>query len=53
VAALVTGAAGAIPPFAASSLGSGALVLGALSALAALWIWEHGWLRAGQSVPLS
>ncbi|HYO45254.1 MAG TPA: 4Fe-4S dicluster domain-containing protein [Gemmatimonadota bacterium] len=53
VAALVTGAAGAILPLASSWLGPAALVLGALSALAALWTWEHGWLRAGQSVPLS
>ena len=30
-----------------------ALFSGALVALAALWIWEHAWLRAGQCVPLS
>ena len=30
-----------------------ALAVGALVALAALWIWEHAWLRAGQCVPLS
>jgi formate-dependent nitrite reductase membrane component NrfD len=34
-------------------LGAASLVPGALAALAALWLWEHGWLRAGQSVPLS
>jgi Fe-S-cluster-containing dehydrogenase component/formate-dependent nitrite reductase membrane component NrfD len=53
VAALLTGAAGAILPLTTSTMGPAALVLGALSALAALWTWEHGWLRAGQSVPLS
>ena len=53
VAALLTGAAGAILPLTTPTMGPAALVLGALSALAALWIWEHGWLRAGQIVPLS
>jgi hypothetical protein len=27
--------------------------LGALLALAGLWVWEDLWVRAGQSVPLS
>jgi formate-dependent nitrite reductase membrane component NrfD len=43
VAALDGSAAGARP----AALG------GALVAIAALWIWEHAWLRAGQIVPLS
>jgi hypothetical protein len=28
-------------------------VLGALFALAGLWVWEALWVKAGQSVPLS
>jgi hypothetical protein len=27
--------------------------LGALFALAGLWVWEDLWVKAGQSVPLS
>jgi len=57
-AALGIGAASAALAVAAatlgpSSTGTAALAAGALAALAALWIWEHGWLRAGQCVPLS
>jgi Fe-S-cluster-containing dehydrogenase component/formate-dependent nitrite reductase membrane component NrfD len=58
VGALATGSAGAgLAVVAAiaggSAIASAALAAAALSALAALWIWEHGWLRAGQCVPLS
>jgi Fe-S-cluster-containing dehydrogenase component/formate-dependent nitrite reductase membrane component NrfD len=58
VAALGLGAAAAGFAVAAATLGASpagtaALAVGALTALAALWIWEHGWLRAGQCVPLS
>jgi formate-dependent nitrite reductase membrane component NrfD len=57
-AALGIGAASAALAVAAatlgpSSTGTAVLAAGALAALAALWIWEHGWLRAGQCVPLS
>jgi Fe-S-cluster-containing dehydrogenase component/formate-dependent nitrite reductase membrane component NrfD len=54
-AALATAAAGALFSLAAAvvDLPSAALRPAALGALAALWIWEHAWLRAGQSVPLS
>ena len=51
--ALVVGVAGAALSLAAPWLGPVALAAGAVGALAALWIWEHGWLRAGQIVPLS
>jgi len=30
-----------------------AWALAALLALAALWLWEELWVRAGQSIPLS
>jgi formate-dependent nitrite reductase membrane component NrfD len=58
VGALATGAAAAglavmAAIASASAIATAALVAAALSALAALWIWEHGWLRAGQCVPLS
>jgi formate-dependent nitrite reductase membrane component NrfD len=58
VAALGIGAAAAALAVAAatlggSSAGTAALAVAALAALAALWIWEHAWLRAGQCVPLS
>jgi Ni/Fe-hydrogenase subunit HybB-like protein len=29
------------------------ITLGALLALAGLWVWEDVWVKAGQSVPLS
>jgi hypothetical protein len=59
VAALLTGVAAAILALIAAfadpgaSVRATALVFSALAALAALWTWEHGWLRAGQCVPLS
>jgi Fe-S-cluster-containing dehydrogenase component/formate-dependent nitrite reductase membrane component NrfD len=58
VGALTAGAASAALAVVAatlgpSSAGTAALAAGALAALAGLWIWEHGWLRAGQCVPLS
>jgi hypothetical protein len=31
----------------------GGMVVGALLALAGLWIYEDAWVRAGQSIPLS
>ena len=31
----------------------GGMVLGALLALAGLWVYEDLWIRAGQSIPLS
>ena len=52
-AAFAAGFAGAALALTAPWLGTPAIAGGALSALAALWIWEHGWLRAGQIVPLS
>ena len=51
--ALAAGLAAAALALATPWLGAVALVAAALAALAALWLWEHGWLRAGQSVPLS
>ncbi|HJR53372.1 MAG TPA: 4Fe-4S dicluster domain-containing protein [Gemmatimonadota bacterium] len=45
--ALAAALAGSVP---AQSV---ALFAGGLVALAALWLWEHAWLRAGQCVPLS
>jgi formate-dependent nitrite reductase membrane component NrfD len=58
VGAMATGAAAAALAVTAaiagaSPAGTTALAVGALAALAALWIWEHGWLRAGQCIPLS
>ena len=58
LAAIGTGTAAAILALAALLAGAGATdtaarVSAALVALAALWIWEHAWLRAGQCVPLS
>ncbi|PYN79999.1 MAG: 4Fe-4S ferredoxin [Candidatus Rokuibacteriota bacterium] len=44
VALLIAGAASDSTPLS---------VLGALLALAGLWVWEDLWVRAGQSVPLS
>ena len=58
-AALATGMVGAILSLVGaiaaplSFTETAARLFGALGALAALWIWEHAWLRAGQSVPLS
>ena len=51
--ALAAGLAAAALALATPWLGAVSLVAAALAALAALWLWEHGWLRAGQSVPLS
>jgi hypothetical protein len=31
----------------------GGMVIGALLALAGLWVYEDVWVRAGQSIPLS
>jgi Fe-S-cluster-containing dehydrogenase component/formate-dependent nitrite reductase membrane component NrfD len=55
LAAVGTGAAAAILVLLAVVAGTSpaALAAGTLAALAALWIWEHAWLRAGQCVPLS
>jgi formate-dependent nitrite reductase membrane component NrfD len=59
LAAMAAGAAAAILALASVLAGTDAgvqpvaLASGALVALAALWIWEHAWLRAGQCVPLS
>jgi len=59
LAAMAAGAAAAILALASVPAGTDAgvqpvaLASGALVALAALWIWEHAWLRAGQCVPLS
>lgn len=55
LAAIGTGTAAAILALAAVLAGAApaALAAGTLAALAALWIWEHAWLRAGQCVPLS
>jgi hypothetical protein len=56
---MAAGAAAAILALASVPAGTDAgvqpvaLASGALVALAALWIWEHAWLRAGQCVPLS
>ena len=59
LAAIGIGSAAALLALTAALAGSApgaqsaALFAGALVALAALWIWEHAWLRAGQCVPLS
>ncbi len=50
--------AGTLAPMAALFVGTlvdslALIVLGALLALAGLWLWEDLWVKAGQSIPLS
>src|SRR5688572_6352458 len=44
---------GIVAPMALVAWGPGPAVLGALFALAGLWIYEDLWVKAGQSIPLS
>ena len=45
--------AGVLLPFLAIVLLPGGMVVGALLALAGLWVYEDIWVKAGQSIPLS
>jgi hypothetical protein len=44
---------GIVAPLVAIIVAPGGMVIGAVLALAGLWIYEDVWVRAGQSVPLS
>ena len=44
---------GVLLPFLAVVSLPGGMVIGALLALAGLWVYEDIWVKAGQSVPLS
>ncbi len=44
---------GVLLPFLATVLLPGGMVIGALLALAGLWVYEDVWVKAGQSIPLS
>jgi formate-dependent nitrite reductase membrane component NrfD len=46
-------AAGTILPLALVWTGSAGAVIAAILALAGLWLYEHLWVKAGQSLPLS
>ena len=49
----VTIVGGVLLAFVAIVFVPGGMVIGALLALAGLWVWEDLWVKAGQSVPLS
>jgi hypothetical protein len=44
---------GVLVPFVAIVSLPGGMVIGALLALAGLWVYEDIWVKAGQSIPLS
>jgi hypothetical protein len=46
-------AAGIAVPLVLTLFGTPAVLLGAILALAGLWIYEDVWVKAGQSIPLS